>query len=227
MIDKGRQLNIVLIKIIMKRFQDRATAGKTLAQKMIDYKPISGIVLAIPRGGIPVAYEIASTLHWPLGLLWVKKIGHPFSPEMAICAVTTNEILLGESQDLSDPYIQSAAQGIRDRFAEMKEIIHDPTDKLNFKNKHIIIVDDGIATGHTLLAGIQQIRKKQPAKIIVAIPVAPPDAIKNITKRADEIVVLHQPEYFTGISAFYEDFKQLTTEEAATYFKNNHTYWLD
>jgi predicted phosphoribosyltransferase len=90
-----------------------------------------------------------------------------------------------------------------------------------------LIVDDGIATGHTLLAGIQQIRKKQPAKIIVAIPVAPPDAIKNITKRADEIVVLHQPEYFTGISAFYEDFKQLTTEEAAAYLKNNHPYWLD
>jgi predicted phosphoribosyltransferase len=109
----------------------------------------------------------------------------------------------------------------------MKKIIQDPTEKLNFYNKHIIIVDDGIATGHSIMAAIQQIRKKHPAKIIIAIPVAPLDAIRKIKTSADEVVVLCQPEYFTGISAFYDDFKQLTTEEAAAYFTNHHQCWLD
>jgi putative phosphoribosyl transferase len=211
----------------MKRFLNRKTAGRQLAEKIAAYKSNQGIVLGIPRGGIPVAHEISHALHWPLGVIWVKKIGHPFSPEMAIGAVTETEILLSEEQNISDPYIQSAVEGIRDRFREMKQIIHDPTEKMDFMNKHIVIVDDGIATGHTLLAAIQHLRKKKPAKIIVAIPVAPHDAVLKLENAADEVIVLYQPGFFTGISAFYEEFEQLTTEQAALYFKNHLHQWLD
>lgn len=202
-------------------------AGEELAEKLIPYKPYRGIVMGIPRGGIPVANEISHALKWPLGLIWVKKIGHPFSPEMAIGAVTETEIFLGEEQALSDPYIQSAVEGIRDRFSEMKQSIHDPTEKMDFLNKHIVIVDDGIATGHTLLAAIQHMRKKRPAKIIVAIPVAPHDAVLKLENAADEVIVLYEPGFFSGISAFYDEFSQLTTEEAAAYFKNHFHQWLD
>ncbi|MFN5335319.1 MAG: phosphoribosyltransferase [Bacteroidota bacterium] len=211
----------------MKRFQNRKTAGRELAEKLVSYKSFPGIVLGIPRGGIPVAHEISHALHWPLGLVWVKKIGHPFSPEMAIGAVTETEVLLGADQTLSDPYIQSAVKGIRDRFTEMKMIIHDPTDKMDIRNKHIIIVDDGIATGHTLLAAIRHLRKKDPVKIIVAIPVAPHDAVVKLEDAADDVIVLYQPEYFSGISAFYEEFDQLATEEVAAFFKNHIHQWLD
>jgi putative phosphoribosyl transferase len=211
----------------MKRFLNRKTAGRQLAEKIAAYKSNQGIVLGIPRGGIPVAHEISHALLWPLGVIWVKKIGHPFSPEMAIGAVTETEILLSEEQTISDPYIQSAVEGIRDRFREMKQIIHDPTEKMDFTNKHIIIVDDGIATGHTILAAIQHLRKKKPAKIIVAIPVAPHDAVLKLENAADKVIVLYQPEFFTGISSFYEEFDQLTTEQAALYFKNHLHQWLD
>jgi len=198
-----------------KKFLNRKAAGVALAEKLVEWKSQPGIVLAIPRGGIPVAAEIAAVLHWPLGLLWVKKIGHPFSQELAIGAVTESEIYTGQEVEITDPYVQSAAEGIRDRFASMKKALQDSTDKLNFKDKVIIIVDDGIATGHTLLAAIRQVRKKKPATVIAAIPVAPPEAIHTIETEANKVIVLHQPEYFTGISGFYEDFKQLTTEEAA------------
>jgi predicted phosphoribosyltransferase len=211
----------------MKRFQNRKTAGCELAKKLADYKTYPGIVLGIPRGGIPVAHEISHVLQWPLGLVWVKKIGHPFSPEMAIGAATETEVLLGSEETLSDPYIQSAVKGIRDRFSEMKKLIHDPTEKMDFMNKHLVIVDDGIATGHTLLAAIQHLRKKKPAKIIVAIPVAPHDAVVKLEEAADHVIVLYQPDYFSGISAFYEEFNQLTTEEVAGFFKNHLHQWLD
>jgi len=211
----------------MKRFLNRKMAGQELAEKLLGYKHETGIVLGIPKGGIPVAYEISKELNWPLGLIWVKKIGHPFSQEMAIGAVTESEYFLSEEQEISDPYILSCIEGIRDRFTAMKKIIHDPTEKMDFRNKYIIIVDDGIATGHTIIAAIHHIRKKNPVKIIVTIPVAPHDAVLKLEKFADEVIVLHQPDFFTGISAFYEEFKQLTTEEAALYFKNHLHQWLD
>jgi predicted phosphoribosyltransferase len=203
----------------MKRFLNRESAGKELADRLIKFSKEPCVVLAIPRGGVPVGYAIARQLNAPLGLIWVKKIGHPLSPELAIGAVSPDDSFIAYKSAASDLYIQSEIKKIRERFIEIKKNIQDPTEKMDLKNKTIIVVDDGIATGHTILAAIQLLRRKLPAKIIIAIPVAPDDAIDKLRGAADEVIITYQPEYFTGISSFYTDFTQLKDEEVAEYLR--------
>lgn len=201
----------------MKRFLNRGTAGKELAEKLAIYKDKSCVVLAIPRGGVPLGFEISKTLECPLGLVWVKKIRHPLSPELAIGAVSPDDTFIEYNSIASDLYIHSEIERIRARFNEMKKTMEDPTCNTDLKNKIIILVDDGIATGHTISAAIRLLRKKMPAKIIVAIPVAPYDAIDKVSALADEVIVVYTPDLFTGISSFYEDFTQLQDEDVKYY----------
>jgi putative phosphoribosyl transferase len=201
----------------MKRFLNRETAGKEIAEKLAIYKDKSCVVLAIPRGGVPLGFEISKTLECPLGLVWVKKIGHPLSPELAIGAVSPDDMFIDYNSIASDLYLHSEIEKIRARFNEMKKTLGDPTGNTDLKNKIIILVDDGIATGHTISAAIRLLRKKLPAKIIIAVPVAPGDAVKKIKTIADEVIVLYIPEFFTGISGFYTDFTQLSDEDVAKY----------
>ena len=201
----------------MKRFLNREAAGEELAEKLGVYRYKPCAVLAIPRGGVPVGFKIAQKLSCSLGLVWVKKIGHPLSPELAIGAVSPDDMFVDYNSIASESYIKSEIQRIRIRFAEMKKKVQDPTDSIDLKNKIIILVDDGIATGHTISAAIRLLRNKMPAKIIVATPVAPDDAITKLMTLADEMVVSYTPEFFTGISSFYEDFTQLQDEDVKYY----------
>lgn len=199
-------------------FKDRIQAGQELAKKLLKYKDKDVIILAIPRGGVVVAYEIAKALNSPLDLIIPRKIGAPYQPELAIGAVTQDgTIILNEDivsyLPIPNGYIEAEAEKqkmeIERRLMKYRGSVIEP----NISNKIVIIVDDGIATGATMLAAIASIRKKKPLEIVVAIPVAPIETLKKIKEHADEIVCLYTPEPFFAIGQFYERFEQLEDEE--------------
>ena len=200
-------------------FVNRTMAGQLLANKFLHLKKEKGIVLGIPRGGIPVAYEIAKALAWPLGTIWIKKIGHPHNPELAIGAVSMDDVELNEyAGPIARDYIDEKVKQIRSAFIRQQQALPENARNPNVTDQHVLLVDDGVATGSTMLTAIRFLRKKNPARIIIATPVAPHRVINKLEDMAAEVVVLHQPSYFPGISAFYDEFPQLSDEDAAGYF---------
>ncbi|MEM1575333.1 MAG: phosphoribosyltransferase [Nitrososphaerota archaeon] len=199
-------------------FKDRTQAGQRLAEKLLEYKDKDVIILAIPRGGVVVAYEIAKVLNAPLDLIIPRKIGAPYQPELAIGAVTQDgTIILNEDivsyLPIPENYIKAEAERQKKEIERRLIKYKGSTIEPNVENKIVIIVDDGIATGATMIAAIVSIRKKKPLKIVVAIPVAPPESLEKIKEYADEIVCLQTPEPFFAIGQFYERFEQLEDEE--------------
>ena len=194
-------------------FQNRCRAGQALAKMLLTYQSEDTIVLGIPRGGVPVAFEIANYLKKPLGIVLVKKIGHPMNKEFAIGAVSLNTEIIHPDHTISEVYIQNEVKAIRQRLLEMKNYFkgRDHTN-MQLKDKTVILVDDGLATGNTMLNTIALIKKCYPKKIVVAIPIAPKDAIDAIKKEGVTVVVIEIPYFFNGIGAFYEDFTQVENE---------------
>lgn len=193
--------------------KDRVEAGLLLAEKLKKYQDSDSVVLAIPRGGVPVASIIAKTLHLPLDIVLSKKIGHPFNKEFAIGAVSMDSVILDEHPDIPKEYIEKEMVKLRNSMQEKYEIYMGNREPLDIKGKNIIVVDDGIATGNTLLVSINMLRKKNPAKIIVAVPVIPFDTVSVIKKNTDEFVYLIASKYFTGVGGFFEDFNQVEDDE--------------
>ncbi len=204
-------------------FKDRHDAGKQLAEKLMKYKDKDTIVLAIPRGGLEVGYEIAKSLGLKLDVLITKKIPYPGEPEYAIGAVGLGEIELNEDVVLRDKisksYINEQVKQLEKTIKEKSAAYHKEVAALDLRNKTIIIVDDGIATGYTMIAAIHLLRKKGAKRIIVAVPVAPPDAVKRISLEADAVVCLLAPGTFFAIGEFYESFEQVEDAQAIRYLK--------
>ena len=194
-------------------FQNRSRAGKALAKMLVQYKRDDVIVLGIPRGGIPVAYEIAESLDKPLGIVLVKKIGHPMNKEYAIGAVSLEDEIIMPEHNISTNYIEEEVKIVRKRLMQMRDYFkgRDYTN-MEVKNKVVILVDDGIATGYTMLNTIRLVRRCQPKKIIVAIPVGPKESIDTIKNEGVTVVVIEIPYFFNGIGAFYEDFTQVNED---------------
>lgn len=194
-------------------FQNRSRAGKALAKMLVQYKRDDVIVLGIPRGGIPVAYEIAESLDKPLGIVLVKKIGHPMNKEYAIGAVSLEDEIIMPEHNISTNYIEEEVKIVRKRLMQMRDYFkgRDYTN-MEVKNKVVILVDDGIATGYTMLNTIRLVRRCQPKKIIVAIPVGPKESIDAIKNEGVTVVVIEIPYFFNGIGAFYEDFTQVNED---------------
>lgn len=198
-------------------FRNRPEAGKKLAGLLTKYKDGEVVIYALPRGGVPVAKEIARELHGPLDLLLIRKIGHPFNPEYALGAVSEAGRLFVNERELEfvDQKWLAAAVETQKREAQRRRQVYlknkAPVDP---RGKIAIIVDDGMATGSTMLVAIRELRQKGPAKIVVAVPVSPQEAAELIQQEADEFVSPLVPEYFLGaIGAYYEDFAQVSDEE--------------
>lgn len=200
-------------------FKDRHDAGKKLAQKLKKYKDIKdGIVLAIPRGGVVTGYEISKELNLPLDIVVTKKIGAPGNPEFAIGSVNMDGDVLvdqevvkmyGVPQSYLDQQAEILKKAINEKLISLRE-----TDQLpEFKGKIIILVDDGIATGYTMKAAITYLKRKQVKKLIVVIPVGPPDTVKELETLVDEVICLYTPAFFGAVGAFYQDFSQTEDEE--------------
>ncbi|MFV8347472.1 phosphoribosyltransferase [Flavobacterium sp. ZB4P13] len=193
--------------------KDRIEAGLLLSEKLKKYQNSNTIILAVPRGGVPVGYVIAKNLHLPLDIVLSKKIGHPNNKEFAIGAVSSDSMILDEHPNVPQKYIDNEIIRLRKLMKEKYELYVGNRKPMDVEGKNIILVDDGIATGNTLLASIAMLRKKKPAKIIVATPVIPYDTVPVFKKNSDEFVYLMAPEYFSGVSGFYEEFNQVEDKE--------------
>lgn len=192
---------------------DRKEAGILLSERLKKYQNSNTIILAVPRGGVPVGYEIAKRLHLPMDIVLSKKIGHPNNKEYAIGAVSMNSITLKEHPEVPQRYIEDEVIRLRKLLKEKYELYMGNREPIDIQGKNVIVVDDGIATGNTLLASISMLRKKEPAKIIVAVPVLPADVIPVFQRNADEFVYLIAAKYFRGVGGFYEQFDQVEDEE--------------
>lgn len=203
-----------------KRFADRAEAGRLLAVRLADMALTQPVVYALPRGGVPVAREIAATLQAPLDLILVRKIGAPGEPELALGAVVEGE----PPTTVVNPDVMAAtgaddAYLARVRAQELHEIerrrsLYLPSRaRVDPTGRAAIVVDDGLATGATAKAALAAIRQQGAARTVLAVPVAPAATLAAMRANADDIVCLIEARRFGGVGAFYDDFHQLTDDE--------------
>ena len=207
-------------EIARSGFSDRTDAGRCLAAALTHLKDEKPIVLALPRGGVPVAFEVAKALDAPLDVVLVRKIGAPGQKELGIGAVVdgANPHLV-----LNDDVVRVVNPGERYILEEGKRELAEIERRrhlyrggyapLVVKDRTVIVVDDGIATGGTMKAVLTALRESGPKKLVLAVPVAPPDSIAELTPLADEVVALHTPDHFYAVGAHYSDFTQTTDEE--------------
>ena len=198
-------------------FRDRIEAGLLLAAKLKKYKNDAGIVLAVPRGGVPVAYSVAMELGFPIEVILTKKIGHPMNKEYAIGAASLTDHFIIPHDDVSDQYVERELQHIRARLREMYKRFMGDKEPESLEGKTVIVIDDGIATGNTVLGTVNVLRKSKPAKIVIGVPVASRSAVQKLSKEVDEVVAVLIPDEFYGVGAFYEDFEQVSDEEVMFY----------
>lgn len=198
-------------------FRDRIEAGLLLAAKLRKYKNIPGIVMAVPRGGVPVAYVVAKELGLPIEVILTKKIGHPMNKEYAIGAASLTDYFIVPHPDVTEEYIQQEVQRIRSRLKEMYAKFMGDQEPESLKGKTVIVIDDGIATGNTLMGTVNVLRKGNPAKIIIGVPVASKSAVQKLSKEVDEVIAVMIPDVFYGVGAFYEEFDAVSDEEVLFY----------
>ena len=204
----------------MPLFANRKEAGEQLAVKLARFEGQETIVLALPRGGIPIGFEVAKRLRAPLDVILVRKLGVPFQPELAYGAVVDGdqpEIVINEEVK---QYINLSRKALEEQSADaLKEIerrrmlYRADRPRPEIKGRTVVVVDDGIATGMTVRASLRAIRRAQPQKLVLAIPVAPTDTIIELHDDADEIICLAKPQPFYAISPHYADFHQVSDEE--------------
>ncbi|WP_242084915.1 phosphoribosyltransferase [Aestuariivivens sediminis] len=193
-------------------YKDRIEAGRLLAEKLENYSNTDAIILAIPRGGVPIGYEISEKLHLPLEIVLSKKIGHPLHKEYAIGAVTLKSSVLSDAAaDISPLYIKEEIEHIRGLLKRRHQDYYDYRKPLELKGKILIVVDDGIATGNTMLSIIKMLHDEKPDRIVVAIPVAPYDSIKKLkaSPYVNDVICPLVPDYFRAVGQFYADFEQV------------------
>lgn len=202
-------------------FLDRIDAARQLTKKLEKYKGLDGVVMAIPRGGVPIGEYIARHIHFALDLLMTKKLGHPLNEEFAIGAVGLEDVIIEEKSGISAEYIETETQRIRQQLKDRYQEFVGERKPLDIEGKIVIVVDDGIATGRTILATLKMLQSKRPKKLIVAVPVASEQAAERIAAEVDEFISLYTPFPFYGVGRFYQDFAQTTDEEVIALLKEN------
>lgn len=212
-----------MLNTLIQHYYDRSDAGRQLTLALSAYRDSDALVLAIPRGGVPVAYEVAKALRLNMEMLLVKKIGHPVNPEYAIGAVSIEDAYIVPHADVSEAYLREACSKVRNRLAEMQRLWCTGSPVTSRQGRTVIIIDDGIATGNTLYMAVQLLRKGQPKKIVVAVPAAPPAALCKLSAVADEVVCPFVSDAFTGVGAFYLHFEELSDAEVSRYIKQLHS----
>ncbi len=203
-------------------FRDRREAGRLLASSLRKFAGRRDlVVLALPRGGVPVAYEVALALGAPLDVFTVRKLGIPGHREFAMGAVASgggyvlNRDVI-EALGVSRADVTHIAEVERRELERRESLYRDSRPYPALKDKTVILVDDGLATGASMLAGVQTLREKRPARIVVAVPVASPEACALLWKYADKVVAYAVPRAFGGVGAWYEDFTQVSDDDVRT-----------
>lgn len=199
------------------RFTNREEAGQLLAEKLVPWRGQPVVVYALPRGGVVLGRVIADALGAFLDLVITRKIGHPYNPEYAICAVAEDGDLVcneAERTAVDQEWFQGEVEKEQAEAKRRREVYLAGREPMTAKNKIAIIVDDGIATGLTMQLAIREVKHGQPARVIVAIPVVPVDTAAKLRAEVDELVALDIPEFYLGaVGAYYEEFRQVEDEE--------------
>src|ERR1700720_2752353 len=202
-------------------FRDRREAGRLLAEKLGAYanRP-DVIVLSLPRGGVPVAYEVARALGAPLDVFVVRKLGVPGHEELAMGAVATGGVRVINDQivralRIPEELIAAVAAREQEELARRERLYRGDRPPPDIRGRTVILVDDGLATGATMHAAVQALRKQNPARIVVAVPTASPDTCEEMKKKADDVICAVTPEPFHAVGRWYQDFSQTTDEEGA------------
>ncbi|AZL16242.1 phosphoribosyltransferase [Rickettsiales endosymbiont of Stachyamoeba lipophora] len=207
-------------------FKDREDAGKKLAGKLRHYVgKHHTLILALPRGGVPVAHEVARSLNIPFDVFIVRKLGTPRSSELAMGAITLGGHIIF-NEDIIQMYsitpedIKREVAKQEQELQRRNELYRSGKPFPNIKNQIIILIDDGIATGATISVAVKALKEEHPAKIIIATPIAPQDIYEKLKKQVDEVICLDVPEVFYGVGQFYQDFSQTSDEEVIKLLEN-------
>jgi predicted phosphoribosyltransferase len=203
-------------------FENRRAAGRQLAEALRERDIAVDIVLAIPRGGLPVARPIADALGAPLDIAVAKKIGAPNNPEFAIGAVAADgsawlntDVI--EQREISREYVASTRAEMAEAARQKARRYRDSESSPSLTGKRVCLVDDGVATGATVRACIEQVRQADPERLVLAVPVGSPRAISELEALVDEVVCLEMPSAFRAVGQYYEQFEQVSDEEAMSY----------
>lgn len=209
-------------------FKNRVEAGQILANRLAEYANQKPIVLGLPRGGVPVAFEVAMALHAPLDVFVVRKLGVPGQEELAMGAIASGGVRVLnkpviESLQISDEAIEAEALKERQELERRERLYRGERPELNVHDRTVILVDDGIATGSTIKAAIAALKKQKAGRIVVAVPVAPTSIIEELQEEVDEVVCVSTPEMFFAISVWYDEFPQTSDEDVRELLKKAET----
>ncbi|PYI99624.1 MAG: phosphoribosyl transferase [Verrucomicrobia bacterium] len=202
-----------------RAFANRSEAGRLLAEKLEKYANRNDvIVLGLPRGGVPVAYEVAKRLHVPLDVFIVRKLGVPGFEELAAGAIASGSVrVLNEDVMRAIPYGDAAIEAVTAKetveLQRREQIYREGRPAPDLRGNVVMLVDDGLATGATMRAAVKALRQSGAAKIVVAVPVGPPDTCREIAQEADETICLSTPEYFQAVGQYYQDFSQTSDDD--------------
>lgn len=217
----------------MMQFADRRDTGQRLAAELKAHALPDPVVLALPRGGVPVGYEVAAALNAPLDVLLVRKLGAPGYEEFGIGAVVDGahpQLVLNAEAIAALGVSASYIEAERDRqLAEIerrRRLYSGSTPAVDVQGHTAIVVDDGVATGGTLLAALHAIKRASPQRTVLAVPVAPPDTLQKLAAQVDEVVCLSAPEDFSAVGAYYRDFEQTSDEEVISLLRKQRTRML-
>lgn len=201
-------------------FVSREDAGRQLAKRLTSLKLKDPVVLALPRGGVPVAAEVARELNAPLDLILVRKIGVPGQPELAAAAIVDGErpdLVLNDNVmhalSLTRADLDSAVKAQLEEIERRRKLYAGDRQPVSVHGRTAIIVDDGIATGTTARAALKALRRREPKALLLAVPVGAPDSLAELETQADQVICLQSPANFYAIGQFYADFHQLSDEE--------------
>jgi predicted phosphoribosyltransferase len=207
-------------------FNDRRDAGQRLGMALARYRGEDAVVLGIPRGGVVVAAEVAKILLAPLDLIIPRKIGAPHNPEVAIGAVAPDGTAILDERmiavlGIEDREISRLTEEVQAEVARRMDRYRAGRPAQKLTGRVVILVDDGIATGYTVMAALQAIKKAVPAKLVLAVPVAPPDTVKVLSPEADEMVCLASPDNFYAVGQYYTHFEQVEDDEVMAILEGN------
>jgi putative phosphoribosyl transferase len=205
--------------ILKLPFEDRTQAGCLLGEALAEYAKRSDVVvLALPRGGVPVGFEVARMIDAPLDIILVRKLGTPGQEELAMGAIASGGVCVLNPDivaviDISQEAIEAVAATERQELERRERAYRGNQPPPPVENHCIILVDDGLATGASMLAAVSALRQRKPASIVVAIPVAPPDTVQRLKQEADDVVCLATPEPFSAVGRWYREFPQTSDDE--------------
>lgn len=208
----------------MALFDDRRGAGRQLAAELSEYRGSDAVVLALPRGGVAVGYEVANELELPLDVFVSRKIGAPGNPELAIGAVAEVDGLWTDEDAMrilgvDDSYMRQEAERQRHEIERRIQMYRQGRSLPDLEGRTAIVVDDGIATGYTMLAALRGLRFTHPSELVAAVPVAPQETLWRVSKEADRVVCLATPEPFYAVGFHYEGFEQLSDDDVVDYLR--------